>query len=382
MAFQFIHVTTYARQKPGKATKGKDKKWTARDIAAEAERVPGNCPHVEAPLEPKLVFGMKVSKAVDLAESRAEASTDVSGRKVRRDTPVLLAGVASHPLKVDELADPKAQQAYEEWKRDTVIWLRKKYGAQLLSVVEHKDETHPHLHFYAVPNAGKGFNAKSLHDGFKAAVGAKGPKEQRERYCEGMRGLQDDFFTQVSAKHAHARIGPHNRRLTRSEWHQEQGMVQQLAMMMKAPKRELAKAKKQAAIIIQNARAEGQARGMKIRSIFGGLAGRAGDALKRLERERDQERAKRKAETEGRQKAEKEAEEVRLKLVHAKLSGDDAVKNLVRMKTLPLEKRLEAEQQMNEELKQQLEDLSIENLGLKKQLKGPGAQGPSMGRKG
>lgn len=382
MAFQFLHVSTYARERPKKAAKGKDRKWTVRDIAGEVERDPGHSPHVQKPLEPKLVFGMKAREAVKVAEDRAASSTDVSGRKVRKDTPVLLAGVASHPYTVDELADPKANRDYEQWKRDTLKWLQAKYGDNLLSVVEHKDEAHPHLHFYAVPDAGKGFNAKSLHDGFKAGAEAKTPPEQQRLYCEGMRGLQDDFFKQVGAKYGHARLGPQRRRLKRSEWLQEQKQLQLLSGLIRGAKTTMAKARREATAIIEKSRAEAQSVGTRLTSFLGGMAGRAGDALKRLERERDEEKAKREAETEGRQKAEKEAEEVRAKLVHARLSGDDTVKNLVRMKTLPLEKRLEAEQKMNEELKLQLEDLSIENLGLRQQLKGPGAQGPSMGRKG
>lgn len=45
----------------------------------------------------------------------------------------------------------------------TVDFLREKYGDKLFSVVEHLDESHPHIHFYAVDF--ENLNAKMLHDG-------------------------------------------------------------------------------------------------------------------------------------------------------------------------------------------------------------------------
>lgn len=363
MAFQFLHVSTYARERPKKSSKGKDKKWTVRDIAGEVERDPDHSHHVQNPLEPKLVFGMKAGAAVTVAEDRAASSTDISGRKVRKDTPVLLAGVASHPYSVDQLVDHAAQRDYEEWKRDTVRWLRAKYGDNLLSVIEHKDERHPHLHFYAVPDAGKGFNAKSLHDGFKAGMKASAPKEQQRLYCEAMRGLQDDYFKQVGARYGHARLGPQRRRLKRSEWLQEQKQLQQLSGLMRGAKVTVEKAQRQAAAIIEKARAEAQSAGTRVGAFFGGMAGKANDALKRIERERNKEKSLR-------IKAEEHAAETKKKLVHERFVSDRRVENLVAMKTLPLQKKLEAEERKTAELGHQVKALSRENGSLRLQPEG------------
>jgi hypothetical protein len=83
MAFQFLHIATYARQKPKKRAKGKDRKWTVRDIAGEAERKPEHSPHVQNRQEPGILFGLLPSAAVAEAERRAGESKDVTGRKIR-----------------------------------------------------------------------------------------------------------------------------------------------------------------------------------------------------------------------------------------------------------------------------------------------------------
>lgn len=367
MAFQFIHVSVYAREKPKKkprsGTGGQDRKWTIRDIACEVEREPDHSPHVAKPLEPTVIYGIKASEAVAEAERRAEASKDVNGRKIRKDTPIALAGVASHPATVGQLVDPAVRRDYERWRRDTLEYLKGKYGDKLLSVVEHLDEEHPHVHYYAVPEAGSGLNAKNLHDGFYAARGAKDAKEQRRLYCEGMRSLQDEYFKQVGSRHGHARLGPRRRRMKRSEWLREQEQLQKLSTLVRRAKSTLAKAHMQATTIIDKARAEAAqvaSRGAKLGAFVSGFTGWAKDALKRVARERDREK-------ERRVKAEKHAEESRKQLVHERLVSDQRVDNLVEMKTEPLRKCLEIEQRKAAELGHRVNALLQENSNLKQQ---------------
>jgi hypothetical protein len=245
--------------------------------------------------------------------------------------------------------------------------MKNKYGANLLSVVEHLDERHPHLHFYAVPNAGPGFNAKRLHDGFVAAHEAQSPAEQRKLYCEGMRALQDDFFEKVGARHEQARLGPRRRRLTRAQWQQEKQQLAQLAKLMRAGKAALAKAQKQAERIVDRTKADSQKFGLKVGAMFGGAAGRALEALRRAERERDEEQQKLKTEREHRVKAEKQAEEVRRQLVHERLAGDQRVKNLVAMRLAPIERQLENEARKRAELAQRPQTQTTTVAGQPKQ---------------
>lgn len=365
MAFQFIHVSSYARNKPKKAGKGKDRKWTVRDIAGEAERAPEHSLHVPVPQKPSLLFGVLPSEAVAEAERRAIESKDVRGRKIRKDAHVLLAGVASHPATVGQLVDLATRKNYEQWSRDTLDWLKQKYGKSLLSVVEHLDEKHPHLHFYVVPQVGPGFNAKSLHDGFKAAESAKNQVEQKRLYCDAMRALQDDFFRAVGARHQQARLGPRRRRLTRAQWLQEQHQLAQISQFMKAQKVTLARAHKTASLIIEKAKSDSQKVGVKFSAFFSGVAGHAYEALQRVERERDAARSKLKAERERREETEKQVAEVQRQLVHERLTSDKRVESLVAIKLLPLKKQLEFEARKRAETTQQLQ---VQSNGIK-QLK-------------
>lgn len=287
---------------------------------------------------------------------------------MRADTPVMLAGVASYPHTVDEVkASPELQAEYKEWQQDVLKFLQKKYGKSLLSVVEHTDEPHPHLHFYAVPEAGKGFNAKNLHDGFKAGFEAKkDAKLQRELYNNAMRGLQDAYHAEVGVKHGQARLGPRRRRLTRAEWVRDQLIMTNAAKALREvqsrAERVLGKAKKQAASIVNEAREQAERGGLKLGAFFDGLRGNAKALLERIERERDQERAKRK-------KAEAEKEKTAQELVHERMIKDETLERLVDMKTKPLRSELSAEQKKRQELEKQLDSLSSENQTLKQQLK-------------
>lgn len=238
MGYQFIHLDSYARvgskqqrtdKKTGRITE--TRKWSARDIAAEAEREPDACRHVERPLPPAVLHGVMPAEAVRLAEEWAAGSKDVQGRALRKDGLCLAAGVVSLP---SEQADD-----WPLFREATVAWLKQQYGDRLRSVVEHTDEEHPHLHFYCVPFAGERFEA--VHAGRQAAAknaqegGQKGA--QNAAFKTAMRGWQDDFANAVAAHFGLARLGPKKRRLTRSAWKAEQAQAQALARI--APPQEL-----------------------------------------------------------------------------------------------------------------------------------------------
>lgn len=226
MAYQFLHVEGYARQ--GSQQGKTPRKWSAREIAAEAMREPDACPHVTQPQPPKVLHGCTPAEAAKLAHEWADAATDAKGRKLRRDGLALLAGVVSLP----------AEQA-EDWPRfreATVAWLKQQYGPRLRSVVEHTDEAHPHLHFYAVPLEGERFEV--LHPGRLAAAkkAQQGAKKgaQNAAYKSAMVAWQDDFAAAVAANFGLARLGPGRRRLTRKAWQAEQAQARALAVAKKA----------------------------------------------------------------------------------------------------------------------------------------------------
>ncbi|KRW23864.1 hypothetical protein AO734_00690 [Aeromonas veronii] len=210
--YQFGHVEAYAR-KPQKGA------WSIRDVAAEAERKREHCMHVEQPQEPIRVFGCSPSEAVEQAEAWGAQAKDAKGRKLRSDAPVLLAGVLSYPRQGEE---------WPEFKQKALTWLKSEYGDNLVSVIEHQDEQHPHIHFYAVPKPGQSFN--NLHQGRAAAAEAKrkGETKAAQQYAHNnaMRDWQDRLYQAVGREFGLARLGPKRQRLTRAEWVAQQAAQQ------------------------------------------------------------------------------------------------------------------------------------------------------------
>lgn len=236
--FQFVHVECYGRT----AGKGKAGGRTLRSVVEEAEREPQACPHVDEPQPPNLLHGMMPSEAAEVAERRAGEAVDASGRKLRKDALVMVAGVASFPDTMDEIrSDPARMAAYEAWRADAVAWAKTEYGDALLSVVEHVDERHPHIHWYAVPELDgntKRMSVETIHDGRRKAAeckangGLKG--EQNAAYKQAMREFQSRYFDAVGMKNGQARLGPGCRRLSRAEWRAEQAQAEALSKTIAA----------------------------------------------------------------------------------------------------------------------------------------------------
>lgn len=229
MGYQFIHLDGYARHGSQQTKKLKNgttetsRKWSAQEIAAEAMRDIDACPHVADPKPPVRLYGCSPREAVQQAEAWADEATDGKGRKLRKDGLCLAAGVISLPAEME--AD------WPRFREAALQWLKKQYGVRLLSVVEHTDEEHPHLHFYAVPLKGERFEV--LHRGRSAAAkkASEGaPKgAQNAAYREAMREWQDEFSNAVALDFGLARLGPKRRRLTRGQWKSEKVQAKALA---------------------------------------------------------------------------------------------------------------------------------------------------------
>lgn len=218
--YQFIHVESYARfgseRKDPKTSKVK-KKWSIREIVAEARRENGATSHIEKlqVLDSGLVYGMPLLDLEKVATDWGDNSKDKTGKKLRKDGHCLLAGVISLP--------DSEKEDWEKFKAKSIEWLKKNYGDRLQTVVEHLDESHPHIHFYCVPKPGETFEV--IHEGQaaakKAAAQGKVKGEQNKAYIEAMRGFQDAFSI-VAQRFGLARLGPGRRRLTREQWKAEQ----------------------------------------------------------------------------------------------------------------------------------------------------------------
>lgn len=210
--FNFAHVDFFARKVSAKksSAKSKGKQWTASDIASEAMRDAGNCPHVMNPLPPKILYGVGAHEAVSAGYEWAANTKDSLGRGIRSDAPIMSAGVVSLPR--------ERETEWDAFKLDVVDALKRRYGDRLLSIVEHLDEEHPHLHFYLVPlPTDKDFIA--CHNGYAARLRAnrdkKKPAEQKHEYRAAMIEWQDWAYQAFGEKWGLSRVGPRRQRLDR-----------------------------------------------------------------------------------------------------------------------------------------------------------------------
>lgn len=279
MAFQFVHLECFAR-KADKA--GRSVSW----VLDEADRKPGAVPHVERPEPPKVVYGCsieEVRRRHDEAASSARV-TLANGRQraVRSDQKTLTTVVASHPATMEELRnDPKIRVDYEAWEARTVAWLRGQYGDDLVSVVRHEDEKHPHVHGYIMPSD---LRAARLHPGAEAkrlvteagalpgedakAVNRRGDKA----YKGAMREWQDSYWMSVGLPSGLTRLGPGRRRLSREEWKAEQAAC----ASVKVAQDEAANIHRQTVQYVQNTKA-------KAAQIAGHVEAMKAEAVKQAE---------------------------------------------------------------------------------------------------
>ncbi|BCG19302.1 plasmid recombination protein [Vibrio alginolyticus] len=215
--YQFIHVETYS-----KVTKSL-KKPSLESVVNEAMRVKGYCPHVEKPQCPEILFGMDPRDVSKIAIERAGRAKDKLGRRIRKDSPLLLAGVAS--------IGSESSVELKDFIDLSIEFLRKKYGNNLMSVVLHLDEPHPHIHFYCVPGDKNGeFKMSDIHDGMRARNQCSGGRKKKEHaYKEAMREFQNEFYNSVSAALGMVRIGPRVQRLDRKGWKAQKAQATILA---------------------------------------------------------------------------------------------------------------------------------------------------------
>uniref|UniRef100_UPI000B0ACA58 plasmid recombination protein n=2 Tax=Pseudomonas abietaniphila TaxID=89065 RepID=UPI000B0ACA58 len=204
---QFIHINSYSLTTPKKAKEGGH---SVKSIVAEANRVPGNHPHVKEPLPPVLLHGKSLDDLEQTCESWAASMTDAKGRKLRKDALCLVAGVVSAPAEIGD--------GWQAFRDESVAWLKRKYGDQLQTVVEHTDEDQPHIHFYVVPKPGARF--ETIHEGRAASDAIKGTKVKASKeiaYNAAMTRFQDDFGVSVAQRHGMDRLGPGAPRVSRAE---------------------------------------------------------------------------------------------------------------------------------------------------------------------
>jgi Plasmid recombination enzyme len=243
VAFQFIHLESYSRvsKKPSGTSVGSK---SIRSIIAEVDREEHACPHIKLPKKPIIVFGQSPSVVEKELMLNAEQAKDPLGRKIRRDTHILLAGVASYPTPISELENSLENEGFQSWLKLNIAFLKNEFGNNLKSIIVHQDETYPHIHFYSTPRRGEPFNLNDIHPGKKEQekhLIIRGDKNNRKErvsaYKNGLRQFQDRYHEHVGSHLGLTRIGPKRRRLSRAAWKAEK-------CQFKAKSRTLNKAKR------------------------------------------------------------------------------------------------------------------------------------------
>ncbi|PTP82937.1 plasmid recombination protein [Vibrio splendidus] len=209
--YQFFHFETYAR------IENKNKK-SFGSISKEFMRAHGNCPHVKKPEIPRILYGVDAFSANEISSKIADNGKDKCGRKIRKDAQTVLSGVMSFPRHLKD----EDECLYEKWLNENINFLACKYGKNLLSVIEHNDEEHPHIHFIvSVPAsslAGE-CHIMHVHDPIKKRDTTKGGRKAKfNAYKEACRKLQDEYYNAVSVRFGLLRIGPKKKRLSRCEY--------------------------------------------------------------------------------------------------------------------------------------------------------------------
>lgn len=259
--YQFVHVESYSRSTPkrastvnkktGKVSSSKASGHCVKYVLDEAMREADSIPHIDNPLPPTHVFGEPLEGLEAACDAWADSVRDARGHATRKDALCLLAGIVSAPKDI-------TPEAWEAFQRDSVGWLKAKYGNSLRAVIAHHDESHPHLHFYCVPELGQRF--ETIHQGREAAAqvkaegGVKGL--QNQAYKAAMRSFQDEFYGQVGIEHGFTRIGPAKRRLTREEWKLEQIQAAAAAQAIAVAKVTVEQSAEQSAAMIDDAKGQ------------------------------------------------------------------------------------------------------------------------------
>ena len=183
MGFQFLHIEAYARH--GSKQHGQPRKWSAREIAAEAMREPDACPRGPAPAAPG---------AARLHPGRGREAGPRLGRQQPGRQGAQAARRWPRPGGWGGVPARGQRQDWPRFREATVAWLRQQYGERLRSVVEHTDEAHPICTSTPCLCRGAVRGASPRTAGRSRKRPAKGPKgAQNAAYKQAMVGWQDGF---------------------------------------------------------------------------------------------------------------------------------------------------------------------------------------------
>ena len=207
---QFAHIN-HAGLKATNNRRGRDKKWTAKKILAEAARVPGNIAHVLNPQKPRWIIGSKEAVQQRQAAWREQAREASGKAKLRATSPSLACAVFSWPR--------GWEPEWNAYRNAVIAYQLKKFGpGRMVGAVEHLDEANQHIHVYLVPFDGESFG--TVHPGIAARVRARALPGNHVRiaYAAAMVEWQDELWRETGRPHGLLRVGERRKRLTRIEF--------------------------------------------------------------------------------------------------------------------------------------------------------------------
>lgn len=217
MASQFLRFEAYA------AKASAVQKADIAGIIGEAIRASGFAPHIAEPRSPVIIYGVEPSTIPAILADRTVGAVGVVGAPITVRTLTLLTIVVSFPEKwATVISNTEKSLIYKKWRKCNVNYFRNKFGDSLTSIIEHQDETYPHLHVYIIPLKQHGvFAIETVSKPHAAQIQAQRTgetrREQRAAFKTAAKEFQDEYFLAVSSLFDLDRFGPRRRRLTREE---------------------------------------------------------------------------------------------------------------------------------------------------------------------
>lgn len=204
---QFFHMQGYRRTRRTRAGVAAEVRWSVGEVIGEGLRRPECIPHIKRPQVPEV---LSVDSPVDDVEAferwifdTMETCQEANNARLR----VSAVALATYIVSV-----PKGSVSIEAVRELTLPWLQgwlDTLDVRLAWCITHCDETHPHLHLWAVPNQ-KQIDVRRWR--LSPAVNMK---------REDLIAIQDSFYAAVGQPLGLTRKGEHPQgsRLTRSQWH-------------------------------------------------------------------------------------------------------------------------------------------------------------------
>jgi hypothetical protein len=225
------HQADYGKTRSGSAWSVDD---ILREVARELSDRKKHFPHVFAPQPPTIAYGCDPLEVEELAKHWISTVRQSNGKKMRPDTPAMVAGVISWP-------PHRSVEEFNEFLAYGVDKLKEIYGERLRSVVAHYDEITEtqgalHYHFYVIPLDGEDFGvidkayaadkserkrANLTDDEKKKKVDKYGKKyaigARKVMGAQALVDWQDLIHEKISKKFGLLRTGPRRERWTRDE---------------------------------------------------------------------------------------------------------------------------------------------------------------------